>query len=679
MNISANILFDNRYCLLEMKGRGSYGEVWRARDQRLDIDVAVKIYVALDSRGYEEFKSEYMATFGLNHPNLLRAYYFDIYEDRPYLVMPYCPNSSVDFLGNVDETTMWHFIYDVASGLEYLHRMGIVHHDIKPDNILMDEYRNFLITDFGISIKLRSTLRVNTKRESHSKVAGGSIPYMAPEMFDVDPEAVNASDIWALGVTMYELITGDLPFFGQGGALERMGAAVPDIHSNHSDDLKRVVQWCMALNPWDRPMAKQLVKVSQAALNGERIDFTGHHAERSSDTRIDKREEESARRAEEAERRAETARKKAEEEAKIKAEEEARKKAEEEARRKAEKEAQRKAEEEARRKAEEEARRKAEKEAQRKAEEEARRKAKEEARRKAEEEARMKAEEEARRKAEKEAQRKAEEEARRKAEEEARRRAEEEARKKAEEEARRKVEREAQRKAEKETRKEKEEKKTQLKGNNSKDIKKKKGVTVAAIIGAMILIGFVAYDFLNKKDRVENLVIHETVGTVSKQEREVTKMDVNMAQQLLMDKSSAQQGLQMLAALADSNNYEALILLSRLYFDPLQCNSKGVDFYRDEWKTMRENCGLESDNELSHQYLMEAYLLMGDDNDDYAMFYELGCDFLYKRGAEKDWKKARWCFEKVKTLVINNPDATRYLVAIKEKLVATSSYNPQKP
>ena len=190
MQLQPNTIFHDRYLLKEIKGRGSFGEVWLAHDLKLDIDVAVKVYIALDTRGIEEFKTEYKTAFGLNHPNLLHAHHFDTLEDRPYLVMPYCPDSALNLIGNIDETTMWRMIRDVASGLSYLHGLQIVHHDIKPDNILIDTNGNFVITDFGISVKFRSTLRRNSQRQLQKQERSGSLPYMGPEMFAEEAEAV---------------------------------------------------------------------------------------------------------------------------------------------------------------------------------------------------------------------------------------------------------------------------------------------------------------------------------------------------------------------------------------------------------------------------------------------------------------------------------------------------------
>ena len=255
-----NQLFANRYCLLNELGRGSFGEVWLAQDEQLDeMQIAIKIYIALDAKGIEDFKAEFKNAYELNHPNLLHASHFDVYDNRPYLVMPFCPASSESLIGSIDEPLLWKFIRDVASGLSYLHEHDIVHRDIKPDNILIDGQGNFLITDFGISKKMRSSLRRNSTRQQNSKDGfSGTIGYMGPEMFKASPEAVKATDIWALGATIFELATGELPFFGQGGVLLQHGAELPQLPPTFSQGLNSLVQACLAKEPWDRPQAKEL-------------------------------------------------------------------------------------------------------------------------------------------------------------------------------------------------------------------------------------------------------------------------------------------------------------------------------------------------------------------------------------------------------------------------------------
>ncbi len=260
-------LFANRYRLIKEVGRGSFGEVWLVRDEQLDLEVALKVYIALDERGLEEFKGEYKNTYALNHPNLLHATYFGVDEKRPYLVMPYCPASAVGLLGEMDEGMAWRFLRDVAGGLAYLHGQDILHRDIKPDNILRNEAGDFVITDFGISLRMRSTLRRNSTRKVDADM-GGSIPYMGPEMFSANPQAVKATDIWALGVSLFELMSGDLPFFGQGGGMLLRGAEIPAIQGHFSEELKKTVQSCLARETWDRPTAEQLQDYAEAKLQG---------------------------------------------------------------------------------------------------------------------------------------------------------------------------------------------------------------------------------------------------------------------------------------------------------------------------------------------------------------------------------------------------------------------------
>ncbi|MCD8208258.1 MAG: protein kinase, partial [Bacteroidales bacterium] len=210
---------------------------------------------------------EYTTAQELHHTNLLTPSYFDIWRHRPYLVMKYCAKgSSAKYVGMMDEYMLWHFIYDVAAGLSYLHNLPepIVHQDIKPYNVLVDDSGRFLITDFGISKKIRSTMR----RQSNRAAGAGATSYMGPERFDANPEPIIASDIWSLGASIYEIATGELPFSGFGGGMQRNGAETPFLDNKWSKDMNMVMQSCLAKETWDRPTAHQLEEYSDAILKG---------------------------------------------------------------------------------------------------------------------------------------------------------------------------------------------------------------------------------------------------------------------------------------------------------------------------------------------------------------------------------------------------------------------------
>lgn len=272
MELQEGTLFDGRFRLVEWKGAGAYGEVWLALDTQTDVEVAIKIYVSMDSQGLQDFKKEFQVSFDLNHTNLLHANFLEICKEdqRPYLVMPFCPNGSVmKLMGKISETEMWKYIRDVASGLAYLHSQNppIIHQDIKPDNILVTKNGEYVITDFGISQQARSTLRKSVKHGN----SAGSVAYMGPERFGKDYHAIKASDIWSLGITIYELTMGDLPFCGMGGGMQRQGAEIPDLSADFSDDLNRVMQSCLAKETWDRPTADMLADYAAQKVMGRDV------------------------------------------------------------------------------------------------------------------------------------------------------------------------------------------------------------------------------------------------------------------------------------------------------------------------------------------------------------------------------------------------------------------------
>ena len=246
IRLSEQTLFANRYIFQRLLGRGGFSEVWLAIDKITNLEIAVKVYApgqGMDSNGMKDFCKELSQVYNLNHTNLLKPQHIDSWEGMPYLVMPYCPQGSCHrLIGTMDEEQIWKMLHDVSSGLAYLHEQEIIHQDIKPDNILVDSLGNYVITDFGISVQARSTLRKSMNIAS----GGGTTAYMGPERFSKDPTPLKASDIWSLGATAYELLTGNAPFGEIGGGLQKGGADLPTIKKDISAELLKI--WFRGLN-----------------------------------------------------------------------------------------------------------------------------------------------------------------------------------------------------------------------------------------------------------------------------------------------------------------------------------------------------------------------------------------------------------------------------------------------
>lgn len=263
MQLKEKVVFANRYKLRKLLGRGGFSEVWLASDDWTNLDVAVKVYApeqGMDENGLKDFCKELTNVYNLNHTNLLKPQHVDSWEGMPYLIMPYCEKGSCySRVGKFTEEEAWKLIGDVASGLAFLHTQEVIHQDIKPDNILIDGNGNYVITDFGISVQTRNTLR----KSSRSASTSGTTAYMAPERFSQESKPIKASDIWSLGATVYELITGRMPFGEVGGGMQRGGAEIPSIKANITPALRQTITRMLIEDPWERPTASLLVDWAQ--------------------------------------------------------------------------------------------------------------------------------------------------------------------------------------------------------------------------------------------------------------------------------------------------------------------------------------------------------------------------------------------------------------------------------
>lgn len=254
MKLEKGAYFHSRYLLVSQLGSGASAEVWAAKDTKANnLIVALKIFSpssSMDSYGLQNFEKEFTTVYNLKHSNLLPPTGYDIYEGRPYLIMQYCENGSCgSMIGRTDEDDIIKFLHDVAAGLEYLHDHNIIHQDIKPDNILLDDNCNFMVTDFGISIAYDNA-------SESSEMSGGTRAYMGPERFSGITNT--ASDIWSLGATAVELLTENPPYGDHGGLLQAEGEPLPELPDTLQPEVKNIILSCLAADPAKRIKANEI-------------------------------------------------------------------------------------------------------------------------------------------------------------------------------------------------------------------------------------------------------------------------------------------------------------------------------------------------------------------------------------------------------------------------------------
>lgn len=253
------ILLDNRYELEHKLGEGGMATVYRGRDQRLNRRVAIKVlhsHYAGDPDFLQRFEHEAQAAALLNHPNVVNVY--DVGQDGTmhYIVMEYVEGTNLKTLINqsaplpVDQAVT--IAADIARGLAAAHKLGLIHRDIKPQNIMIETGGQVHITDFGIAkSNFSSTL-------TQTGITFGTADYISPEQARGE-RATPQSDIYALGVTLYEMLTGRLPFIAENAvavAMQHVSAVPPSPRQFNPQvpaQLETLVLRTMSKNPVERP------------------------------------------------------------------------------------------------------------------------------------------------------------------------------------------------------------------------------------------------------------------------------------------------------------------------------------------------------------------------------------------------------------------------------------------
>ncbi len=261
-------LFDGRYRLLKpLSAQGGSADVWLAADVNTIVEddgidkatkVAIKVYRPknmIDVEGEFQFRNEFRKVFGCHHENIIQPTYFSVCGEMPYLVLPYCQAGSAERLVGrlTDKDELWKFIYEVASGLAYLHAHSpqIIHQDIKPANVLVDGNGSYAITDFGISAEMGGAGVGDDE-------SGGTYAYMAPERFAEGSQPRPESDVWAFGATLFEMVAGNVPFGDDGGCRQGKDTPVPAIAADVPQPVRQLVSACLSFDPAERPTAREI-------------------------------------------------------------------------------------------------------------------------------------------------------------------------------------------------------------------------------------------------------------------------------------------------------------------------------------------------------------------------------------------------------------------------------------
>jgi serine/threonine protein kinase len=203
----------SHYKILEKIGEGGMGEVYKAEDTKLKRTIALKFLpktMTANAESRARFEQEAQVAAALNHPNIVTVYEIGEHDEQVFMAMEYVDGQTLKekiAFHPLPLTEVLEITEKICEGLGAAHKAGIIHRDIKPQNILVDKNNHIKILDFGLA-KLKGVSPL-TKEASTL----GTVNYMSPEQAK-GKEVDQRTDIWSLGVVLYEMLTGELPFKG---------------------------------------------------------------------------------------------------------------------------------------------------------------------------------------------------------------------------------------------------------------------------------------------------------------------------------------------------------------------------------------------------------------------------------------------------------------------------------
>ena len=262
-----------RYRVESLVARGAFGSVYRAYDEQLDRSVALKVAHGRpgDTVVSEQLRHESQILASLCHPHLVPIYDVGELENgSPYFVMEFLSGCSLEerlHQGDVSWRQAVEWMVQAAEAIDYVHRRGLIHRDLKPANIVLDANQQARVTDFGLAF-VRTTVR------TRARGLAGTPCYMAPEQLRQSPRAEPASDIWALGAILYELLTGCRPYAQEELESLSQDESLPplpspsSLHQGVPATVDAVCQRCLQHEPNQRyPSAGHLARALRQCLD----------------------------------------------------------------------------------------------------------------------------------------------------------------------------------------------------------------------------------------------------------------------------------------------------------------------------------------------------------------------------------------------------------------------------